>query len=43
MIIILEVHIDDNKLVIPETKSFHFHFDLPKDDGKNLKYEIILS
>ena len=34
VIIIMEVHIDDNKLVITETKTFHFHFDLLKDTHK---------
>ena len=34
------VYIDDNKLVIIESKTFHFHFNLPKDIDKNLKHEI---
>ena len=34
------MHIDDNKLVVTETKTFHFHFDSPKDVAKNLKHEI---
>ena len=34
------VYNDDNKLLIIETKTFHIHFDLPKDVDKNLKYDI---
>ena len=34
------MYIYDNKVVIKETKTFHFHFDLPKDVDKNLKHEI---
>ena len=34
------VHFDNNKLEIIETKTFHFHFDLPKDFDMNLKDEV---
>ena len=34
------VHIDDVKLEISETKTFHFHFDLHTDVDKNLKHNI---
>ena len=34
------VYFDNIKLVIIETKIFHFHLDLPKDADKNLKHEI---
>ena len=34
----MEAYTDDNKSVIIETKTFHFH--LPKDVDKNLKDEI---
>ena len=33
------MYIDVKKLVITETKTFPFHFDLLKDVGKNLKHE----
>ena len=33
-------YIDDNKIVITETKTFHFHFDFPKNVDKNLKHKI---
>ena len=34
------VHIDDNKFIITDTKTFYFDFDLPKDVDKDLKREI---
>ena len=34
------VHIDHKKLVITETKTFHFHFDKSKDVDHNLRHEI---
>ena len=36
----MEQHIDDNKLVIMELRTFLFSFILSKDDDKNLQYEI---
>ena len=33
-------YVDDNKLVITEIKSFHFHFDFPRNGDKNLKQDI---
>ena len=36
----MEMYNDDNRLEIIETKTFHSHFDLPKDIYKNLKGEI---
>ena len=33
------MHIDNNKLVVIEPKTFNFHFDLSKDIDKNLKCE----
>ena len=40
VIIIMEQHIDDNKLVIMELRTFLFSFILSKDVDKNLQYEI---
>ena len=34
------MYIENNKLVIRESKTFHFYFDLPKDVDINLKHEI---
>ena len=39
VIIIMGMYIDVKKLVITETKTFPFHFDLLNDVGKNLKHE----
>ena len=36
----MDVHIEDNILVIREPKLFHCNFDFPKDVDKNLKDEI---
>ena len=33
-------YVDGNKLVITEIKSFHFHFDFPRNGDKNLKQDI---
>ena len=33
-------YVDDKKLVITEIKSFHFHFDLPRNADENLKQDI---
>ena len=38
-IIIMEVHIGDKKNC-DNNRTKSFHFDLPKDTGKNLKHEI---
>ena len=38
MIMIMGVHIDKRKFLMT-TKPKTFHFDLPKDDNKNLKHE----
>ena len=40
VIIIIEQHIDDNKLGIMELRTFLFLFILSKDVDKNLQYEI---
>ena len=36
----MEVYIDNNKRVITEIKSFHLHFDLPKNVDNSLKHEL---
>ena len=33
-------YVDDKKLVITEIKSFHFHFDSPRNADENLKQDI---
>ena len=40
VIIIIEVHIHDNKLLIMEPKTFPFPFGLSKEGDKNLQYEV---